>query len=87
MTDSKLDKPYLLASAVNTNDEQWRYHLQLAIDAYVKEEQEEVLTHLYCLDASLQVPIANYCDEVVDRSGAMLGRIRDAASRATKRQP
>ena len=45
-------------------------------DAAVKDTTEAILAHWYQKDPA---GCAGYCDEVLDRSGALLGRVRSSA--------
>ena len=61
-----------------------RAYLDLAAQLAERERRElETLTHFYRLGSPFTLAVARYCDEVLDRRGGLLGRVRNAALAAT----
>lgn len=73
-------------NALNQNDQQLYHEIRSAIRqteaAAVRQERERILPGLVRVYLEHPMAISALCDKHIDRSGALLGEVRDGAIRA-----
>jgi hypothetical protein len=77
---------------MSIEDKQWFKDWKEGYQSAFEDKLEDILAQLYAMDCnivervSVSWAVAELCDEKLDRSGALLGRVRDRAYEIIKKE-